>query len=65
MSASGQEALPDIRDWLEGPFGCPRVVGRPYRRSASGQEALLDVSDWSGGPHRCPRVGSGGPTRCP
>ena len=29
MSRSGQEALTDVRDRSEGPFGCPRVVGSP------------------------------------
>ena len=47
MSGSGQEALPNVREWLEalpdvwewsgGPPGCPRVVGIPSRMSDSGR----------------------------
>ena len=29
MSGSGQEALPNVREWLVGPPGCSGVVGRP------------------------------------
>ena len=52
MSESGQEALLDVREWLEGSPGCPAVVGRPFRISivvlrrsrmfGSGRDALPD-----------------------
>ena len=55
MSKSGWEALPDVREWLGGPPGCPGVVGRPSRLSGSGErpswmsgscwEALLKVRE--------------------
>ena len=63
MSGCGQEALPDVRVWSEGPPGCPGVVGRPSRMSGSGREALTvgretfpNVWEWSGGPPGCPGV---------
>ena len=37
------EALPDVREWSEGPPRCPRVAGRPSRIFGSGREALMDV----------------------
>ena len=53
MSGSGRMTLPDFREWLGGPPGCPGVVGRhswmsrsggrPSRMSGSGQESLPDV----------------------
>ena len=53
MSGSGQEALPNVREWsgvsprwLGGPSGCLLVVGRPSRLSISGCEALPDVLEW-------------------
>ena len=42
MSGNGQETLPDVREWSEGPSGCPGVVGRPFRMSGSGREANSD-----------------------
>ena len=45
MSRSGQEALPDVREWLGERPGCLRVVGRPSRMSESGRDALLDVRE--------------------
>ena len=46
MSASGQEALPDVREllkafpdvleWSGDPPGCPGVVGLPSQMSESG-----------------------------
>ena len=66
MSGSGQEALPNVREWLRGPPECPGVVGRPSqclrmfgrpsRMAGSGREALPDVREWSGGPPECPGV---------
>ena len=29
MSGTCREVLTDVREWLGGPPGCPRVVGRP------------------------------------
>ena len=55
MSTIDREPLPDVREWLGGPPGCPKVVERPSQMSASDREALLDVSDWSGGPLGCLR----------
>ena len=43
MSGSGREALPNVREWLGGPPGCPGVFGRPFRMSGNGREANLDV----------------------
>ena len=67
MSGSGQEALPNVREWSGGPPGCPGVVGMSSQMSGSGQESLSDVREalpdvrvWSRGPPGCPRVvGSG------
>ena len=42
MSASGREAVPNVRESSGGPTGCPGVDGRPSRKSASGLEALLN-----------------------
>ena len=63
MSGSGQKSLPEvrealsnIREFLEGPPGCSRVVGRPSRMSGSGREALPNVRVWSGGPPGCSEV---------
>ena len=28
MSGSGSEAFPNVREWPEGPSGCPGVVSR-------------------------------------
>ena len=49
MTVSGREALPDDREWSEGPPGCSGVVGRPSRMSVCGREALLDVQKGSVG----------------
>ena len=40
ISANGQEALSNIREWSGGPTGCPGVVGRPSLLSWSGRETL-------------------------
>ena len=57
MFGSGREALPNVQEALsnvrecsEGPFKCPRVVGRLFRMSGSGRKALPNVREWSGGP---------------
>ena len=47
MSVSDREAFPDVREWLEGPPVCLRVVGRPSRMSGSGRETLPDAQEWS------------------
>ena len=53
MSGSGQMALPDVREWSDGPTGCPGVVGRPSQMYGSVwkaipdvREALSDVREW-------------------
>ena len=43
MAGSSPEALPDIREWLEGPPGCLGVVGRPSQISGSGLETIPEV----------------------
>ena len=43
MSRSGQEALPDIREWSEDPPECPGVLGRPTQMSRSGWKTHPDV----------------------
>ena len=53
MSGSGQETIPDVREWSRvfpdvwkwtgGPPKCPGVVGRSTRVSGSGREALTGV----------------------
>ena len=40
MSRSDRETLPNDREWLGGPPGCPGVVGRPSRMFGSGLESL-------------------------
>ena len=47
MSGSGWEALPDVREFLEGPHGYPGVVGSPYRMSWSGRDAHPDDRECS------------------
>ena len=47
MSGSGRETHLDLREWSEGPLGCPGVVGRPSWMTWSGREALPDVREWS------------------
>ena len=56
MSGSGQEALPDVREWPGGHPGCTRVAGspsrvvrRPSRTLGSGRETIPEVREWSGG----------------
>ena len=51
---SSREALPEGREWLEGPSGGPEVVGwpslrvgRPSRKAESGCEAFLEGQEWS------------------
>ena len=39
------EAVLDVREWLEGSYGCAGHVWRPPRMSGSGQEALPDVQE--------------------
>ena len=56
MSVIGREALPDVRDRLESPPGCPGVDRRPYQMSLIGRKVLPDVHLWSGDPHKCPGV---------
>ena len=66
MSGSGQENLPDVREWSRGPTGCPVVVSRPSRMSGVvrrpsrmcgiGREAHQDARERSGGPHECAGV---------
>ena len=53
LTGSGQEDIPDFREWSGVPPGCPRVVGRPSSMSGSGREALPDVRVRSGGPPGC------------
>ena len=43
MTGSGQEVHQDVREWSGGPFGCPGVVGKPFRMSRSGLEALSET----------------------
>ena len=43
------EALPDVREWSDGPPRCPRVA-------RSSRETLPDVREWSGGHPGCLRV---------
>ena len=38
MSGSGRESFQDVREWSEGPLGCPGVVCRLSRMSAIGRE---------------------------
>ena len=56
MSASGRNALPDVRVWSGGPPGCSEEFGRPSRVSGSGLEALTNVRERTGGPPGCPGV---------
>ena len=66
MSGIGQEtrpvfcdwlkALPDLREWLGDPSGCPAVVGRPFQMSGRSRDmlpnvwsAFSDVREWLGG----------------
>ena len=53
MCESGREALPDVREWSDGPPECPGVVGRPSWMSGSGRVALPDVREWLGNPAGC------------
>ena len=62
-SASGQEALPEVREtlpedrmWSEDTTKGPRVDGRPTRRSGNGLKALPKVHVWSRGPPGSPGV---------
>ena len=43
MSGSGQEAIPNVREWSEGPPGYSGVVQRPSRISGSGRKAIPNV----------------------
>ena len=61
MSWSGQEALPEVREWSGGPPECSGVVERPSRMSESVRDALPDVREWSGDPSECPEGPSGYP----
>ena len=42
---SDREVLPDVRDWSEGPFGRPGVIGRLSQMSGIGRKALSDVRE--------------------
>ena len=46
---SGQEALPENREWSGGSPGESGVFGKPFWRAGSVWEALME---WSGGPSR-------------
>ena len=46
MSKSGWDARLNVREWLGGPPGCPRVVGRPSWMSGSDRVAIPDVREW-------------------
>ena len=77
----GRETLPDVRERLEGPTGCPEVVGRPSRMSRRprgcpgvvGRPLRMSRSGWIALPDVCEwlrgssnfREWSGGPSRCP
>ena len=52
MCGSGQGALPDVREWLGVPPGCPGVI----------REALPNIREWLGGPPEYPKV-AGSPSR--
>ena len=43
MSESGRESLPDVREWSDGPTGCPEVI----------KVAFPNVREWSGGLPGC------------
>ena len=53
MFESGRETFPNVREWLEGPPGCPREVWRltrmsevirgPSWMSRSGRKSLSNV----------------------
>ena len=49
-----REAIPEVREWSEGYYGRPIVVGKPSLRSRSVQEAIPEVREWSEGPHKGP-----------
>ena len=43
MTVSGQEAIPEVREWSGGPSRYPGLVGKLTRMSESGREALSEV----------------------
>ena len=45
MSGSGQQALPDVRQWSGDPSDCLGLVGKPSRMSRSGRESFPDVRE--------------------
>ena len=54
MSGSGRETLPNVREWLRNPPGCPgvplgclEVVERLSRMSGHCWEALTNVREFS------------------
>ena len=53
---SGPESIPNVREWLGGPSGSPRVVGKPTRITRCGRETLPDIRELSGGPPIIPGV---------
>ena len=55
-SEIGQEALPDVMEWLGGPRGRPGVVGSLSGMYWCGREVLPDVQDWSKGLSGSPGV---------
>ena len=46
MTASGLDALPDVREWSQGLLECPGVVRRPSQKFGSGRETVPDVWEW-------------------
>ena len=45
MSGSGQEALPDVREWSVGHPGCSEVIARHSVMSGSGRMDLRYVRE--------------------
>ena len=56
MSGSGLDALPDVKECLGGPPGCPGVFGMTSQMSGSDRKALPYVREWSQGLTECPGV---------
>ena len=56
MSASGRDALGDIRDRSGDPLGCPGVAEAPSGMSGSGRESLQDA----GSGRETPRMSGSG-----
>ena len=47
VCGNGREALPDVREWLSDPLGCPGVVGKLSGICGSGWEDHPDVRELS------------------